>query len=164
MGLVDGGFRRYEEDEESDRSIFTKVDPYKNTFLNLALPTVLLAEPMPPTQNKSRDDDPIVGGPVKCVPEGFSSWDKVVVDKGDVTLQDLVDHVEEEYNCSIQILSAGNACLYNAFSKKGKERLPKRVVELYEEITKNKLPNNRTYSFFQKLSAPKNQRIFHEQI
>lgn len=138
--------------DNSDKSLAIKEDPkllenFKNAFVNLALPLFVLSEPMGPVTQKSKDHDPVLGGPVKAVPEGFSCWDKIEVtpENGkDFTLQELVDYVEEHFNCEIQILSAGNACLYNSFSKKAAERLNKSVVELYEEIGKTKLAAGRT--------------------
>lgn len=54
-----------------------KVDEFKNAFVNLALPLWVMSEPLPPLGTKSKDHDPIVMGPVKAKPEGFTSWDKV---------------------------------------------------------------------------------------
>ena len=56
--------------------------------------------------------DPTFGGPVKAIPEGFTSWDKVVVDEGDVTLQELVDHLEETLGIEIQIISCGPKMMF----------------------------------------------------
>ncbi|CDJ46853.1 ubiquitin-activating enzyme e1, putative [Eimeria brunetti] len=50
---------------------------FKNSFLNLALPLWLFSEPVPPIRNVDKDYEPIAGGPVRALPQGFTCWDKV---------------------------------------------------------------------------------------
>jgi len=45
--------------------------------MNLALPLWLFSEPMPPITQKDKDYDPIVLGPVKAIPPGFTNWDRL---------------------------------------------------------------------------------------
>jgi ubiquitin-activating enzyme E1 len=52
---------------------------FKNSFVNLALPLFVFSEPDPIKKTKSKDYDPIMAGPVKAVPEGFTIYDKVTV-------------------------------------------------------------------------------------
>jgi len=62
------------------------VEVMKNSFMNLALPLWLFSEPMPPLLNKDKDYDPIVLGPIKAIPNGFSSWDSITM-VGPLTLE-----------------------------------------------------------------------------
>lgn len=55
------------------------ISDFKSTFANLALPVWIQTEPFEPKRNKSVDFDPIVGGPVRARPEGFTSWDKFTI-------------------------------------------------------------------------------------
>jgi ubiquitin-activating enzyme E1 len=66
---------------------FTEIDKFKNVFVNLALPLFLIEEPHTTKHTKSRDYDPIVGGPVKAVPEGYTIYDKIIIKQGSQTFQ-----------------------------------------------------------------------------
>ena len=63
---------------------------------------------------------------------------------GDATISELVDFIQEKYEIDIMILSAGNACLYNAFLAGHKSRKNQKVTEVYTQITKNK-PSSPNY-------------------
>merc|ERR1711920_33555 len=122
-----------------------KVDDFKNAFVNLALPLWVMSEPLPPLQTKSKDHDPIIMGPVRAKPEGFTTWDKVEVNIGDATLKAFVDYLMKEVGVEVMIISAGNACLYNAYLPAHKKRLGERVTKLWEDITKQRLSPKRAY-------------------
>jgi len=122
-----------------------KNDDFKNAFVNLALPLWLLSEPLPPLQTKSKEYDPIIMGPVRAKPEGFTTWDKVEMDLGDVTLKEFVDYLVKEFGVEVMIMSAGNACLYNAYLPAHRKRLNDKVTTLWETITKQKVPAKKNY-------------------
>ena len=61
------------------------MDKFKNSFINLALPLFLFSEPDEVKRNKSKEFDPIMCGPIKCIPEGYTNYDKVVVSQGSIT-------------------------------------------------------------------------------
>ena len=64
-----------------------------NSFVNLAVNVYSMANPQPAKRHTSKAFDPISRGPVKAVPEGFSSWDRTIV-KGDFTCEELSQHME----------------------------------------------------------------------
>lgn len=57
----------------------------KNSFMNLALPLWIFSEPEPPIKAKDKDYDPVLMGPVKAIPSGFTTWDKLFV-QGPLTI------------------------------------------------------------------------------
>jgi len=122
-----------------------KVEDFKNAFATLALPLWVLSEPMPPLKTVSKDFDPIVQGPVKAKPEGFSSWDKILIDKGDCTLGDFVDCLQDDHGVEVVILSVGNACLYNSFLPAHRKRLKEKVTKIWEDVTKQPMPPKKSY-------------------
>jgi len=122
-----------------------KVEMFKNAFVNLALPLWVMSEPLPPLKTNSKEHDPVVLGPVKAKPEGFTTWDKVELNIGDVTLKQFVDYLTDEVGVEVMIMSAGNACLYNAYLPKHKERLKEKVSTLWETVTKQKMSPKRRF-------------------
>eukprot|EP00929_Paragymnodinium_shiwhaense_P113862 TRINITY_DN82152_c0_g1_i1.p1 TRINITY_DN82152_c0_g1~~TRINITY_DN82152_c0_g1_i1.p1 ORF type:complete len:1033 (-),score=202.21 TRINITY_DN82152_c0_g1_i1:151-3249(-) len=121
------------------------IEDFKNAFVNLALPLWVLSEPMPPVKTTSKDHDPIIMGPVRAKPEGFTSWDKVEINLGDATLKTFVDYLTDEMGIEVMIMSAGNACLYNAYLPAHRKRMAEKVSKVWEDVTKQTLPANKNF-------------------
>jgi ubiquitin-activating enzyme E1 len=106
---------------------------YRNFAGNLALPSFYFAEPMTAPKKEIK---------LKTGPWKYSLWDKVEVDIGDVTLQQLVDHFAQKYGLELSMLSFGAAMLYYSFSmpkKKAQERLASKISELIKSVAKVEL-------------------------
>ena len=124
------------------------IELFKNSFVNLALPVWILSEPLPPLKTVSKDSDPVTGEPVRAKPEGFTPWQKIVVDiEGDkpATIDAFIKYLAEHHKVDAVIVSAGNSCLYNSYMPRHKDRLNRSLVEVYEEVTKSTIPKDKKY-------------------
>ena len=99
-----------------------EIESFKNGFINLALPLFLFSEPMPVNRIKSKDYDPISMSAVKSIPEGYTIYDKTVVDKGSLTLQQLFDHLQADLGITITLVSCGNFAIYNGYAPGNKHK------------------------------------------
>ncbi|KAF7459320.1 ubiquitin-activating enzyme E1 family protein [Cryptosporidium felis] len=118
----------------------SRIEFYKNSFINLSLPLFVITEPLPPPKTTSKEFDPIVEGPLRAKPEGFTAWDKLVIEQKDATIQDIIDFLLKRMNLETQIISFGNICLFNAYLPSHRERRSSSITALIEQITKKKLP------------------------
>ena len=94
---------------------FNKLEQFKNGFINLAISLFLFSEPDEIKRNKSKDYDPVMCGPIKCIPEGYTIYDKVVVNKGPMTFQQFIDHFKNTMNLEVSMITCGSVALYNAY-------------------------------------------------
>lgn len=46
-------------------------------------------------------------GPIVCIPEGYTNYDKVVVNKGSMTFQHLMDHFKNTMNVDVSMVTCG---------------------------------------------------------
>jgi len=119
-------------------------EDFRNTFANLALPLFQMSEAMPPakqvTRNEKRTPDPINNpdyveeADIVCIPESFTVWDKLVIDEGDLTLQEFIDYFKKKYEVDTFTVVINGKILYTMGSRK--ERLPKKLSELAQEVGK----------------------------
>jgi len=127
---------------------YTELESVKNGFINLALPLFLFSEPTEVNKIKSKDYDPISMSQVKSIPEGYTIYDKTVVDAGSLTFQQFFDHLEKTHGIEITLVSSGNYALYNAYlpGNKHKVRLEQKIEDVYRQVSENQpLPKGRYY-------------------
>ena len=107
-----------------------KIEDYKNGFVNLALPFFAFSEPIAAPKFKYHDAE-------------WTLWDRFDV-KGDLTLKEFIDYFKSKHELEITMLSCGQSMLFSFFMPKKKldERLPMKMTELVESITKKPVPSH----------------------
>ena len=96
----------------------------------------MFSEPDDVKKNKSKEYDPIMCGPIKCIPEDYTCYDKVTINEGSLTFQGLFDWLATNKNVDITMVTCGQIALYNAYlpGNKHADRLPKKPEDVYREI------------------------------
>lgn len=137
--------------------VFKEVVPHtnRNSFVNLALPMFQMSEPMPPAKTKSRTEkripDPInhpdyvEEETIKAYPEGWTAWDKFLVDAGDLTVQELNDWFKSEHSLLVQTIVVNAKIVYNSFMPSGKKRLPEKLSVLAQTVGQVNLEGHNSF-------------------
>ncbi|GFP97974.1 ubiquitin-activating enzyme e1 2 [Phtheirospermum japonicum] len=107
-----------------------KLEDYRNTFANLALPLFSMAEPVPPKVIKHQN-------------MSWTVWDRWII-KGNPTLRELLQWLADK-GLNAYSISFGSCLLYNSMFPRHKERMDKKVVDLARDVAKVKLPPNRNH-------------------
>jgi ubiquitin-activating enzyme E1 len=107
-----------------------RVEAYRNTFANLALPLFSMAEPVPPKVIKHQNTS-------------WTVWDRWIL-KGNPTLRELIQWLKEKGLFAYSI-SCGSCLLYNSMFPRHKDRMDKKMVDLAREVAKVELPAYRRH-------------------
>jgi len=105
------------------------IEPYKNAFVNLALPFFAFSEPSAPRQQKYLDKD-------------FSLWHRFDV-KGELTLEEFLEYFKKEHKLSPTMISTGLSVIYAPHFMKQASRandMKRKISEVYESVTKTIIP------------------------
>ncbi|KAJ6848143.1 ubiquitin-activating enzyme E1 1-like [Iris pallida] len=107
-----------------------KVEDYRNTFANLALPLFSIAEPVPAKVIKHQD-------------VSWTVWDRWMVE-GNLTLAELLQWLKDK-GLNAYSISCGTSLLYNSMFPRHKERMNKKVVDVAKEVAKLEVPSYRRH-------------------
>ncbi|KAK4050411.1 E1 ubiquitin-activating protein [Microbotryomycetes sp. JL201] len=115
----------------------TDIEQFKNGFVNLALPFFGFSEPIAAAKNKYNDTE-------------WTIWDRFKIE-GDVTLQELINHMKEKHKLEVTMLSSGVSMLYSGWmpKKKVEERLAMKLSQLVESVSKKPIPDYTTNLVFE---------------
>ncbi|KAJ8620630.1 hypothetical protein MRB53_029159 [Persea americana] len=102
-----------------------KLEDYRNTFANLALPLFSIAEPVPPKVIKHQD-------------MSWTVWDRWII-RENLTLRGLLQWLKNK-GLNAYSISCGTCLLYNSMFSKHKERMDKKVADLARDIAKVEVP------------------------
>ncbi|XP_020202540.1 ubiquitin-activating enzyme E1 1 isoform X1 [Cajanus cajan] len=107
-----------------------KVEDYRNTFANLALPLFSMAEPVPPKVIKHQD-------------MSWTVWDRWIL-SDNPTLRELLEWLKGK-GLNAYSISCGSCLLYNSMFPRHKDRMDKKVVDLAREVAKLDIPSYRRH-------------------
>ncbi|MCO5547118.1 hypothetical protein L7F22_000560 [Adiantum nelumboides] len=107
-----------------------KLEKYRNTFANLALPFFSMAEPL---------------GPKIFKHEGlsWSVWDRWLI-HGNLSLRELLEWFQSK-GLTAYSISCGQSLLYNNIFPKHRDRLERKVLDLAKDIAKLEIPPSRRH-------------------
>jgi len=83
-------------------------------FANLGLPLWLFSETYPPTKNVDKDYDVVAMGPIKAIPNGWTTWDSIKVD-APKTLGEVMEDLHTRYGLKLCLLTCNKQNLYSTF-------------------------------------------------
>lgn len=103
------------------------MEPYKNSFVNLALPYIDHITPVGCVKQKYYDNE-------------FTLWDRFEI-VGELTLQEFLDYFKDVHRLHITMITSGNVLLYSFFlsTEKLKERINLKMTEVVKRVTKKKI-------------------------
>lgn len=107
-----------------------KVEDYRNTFANLALPLFSMAEPVPPKVIKHQE-------------MSWTVWDRWIL-RDNPSLRELLEWLKNK-GLNAYSISYGSCLLYNSMFPRHRDRMDRKMVDLAKQVAKAELPSNRRH-------------------
>ena len=112
----------------------------RNLNFNLGNNFYLFFEPKPPLVMEDKTDEE-KGGPIKCIPEGWTIWDKLEI-KGPKTCKQFFEEMFNKYQIEIDMLYANGKNIMNNLDEELFEQNKEKLIEdFYFSIAKIKKEN-----------------------
>ena len=135
----------------------------RNLFFNLANNYYLFSEPTPKIIMEDKTDKE-EGGPIKCIPEKWSIWDKLVI-KGPKTFQQFFDEMFKKYGINIDFLIANGEILISAMDEDSfKNNKNKKIEDVFLSVAKIKPKKNVNYLLIQLSATIKKTKIKNQEF
>jgi len=134
VGFVNLEFYKLQCGDRKTKQGQKKLEDYKNTFVNLALPLVQQSDPLKPKTMKYNNKE-------------FTLWDRIDIRLGDATLQQVMDFFEKEHGLEITMLGVGQLLAYVGFNASAKERRKMKITDIVELVSKKKLDPQQKFMF-----------------
>lgn len=106
-----------------------KLELYRNSFVNLALPFIGFSEPLPPAPKKFRDRE-------------FTIWDRLEIE-GELTLAQLLDYFKLNHEVEVTSLLEGARILYDSYSPPPSTGMDLGVSKVLEIVSEQEIDNGR---------------------
>lgn len=109
---------------------FNNLEPFKNGFVNLALPFFGFSEPISAPKMNYYDKE-------------WTLWDRFEI-TGEMTLKEFLDYFKNKHHLEITMLSQGVCMLYSFFMAKAKcqERMELPMSEVVKKVSKKRLESH----------------------
>jgi ubiquitin-activating enzyme E1 len=105
---------------------FNDLEKFKNGFINLALPMFLFSEPEEVKKTKSVELDMEMGCPIVAMPEGFTKYDKILINES-MTINQFIAHFKQKDGISVSGIGCGKIMVYGAYDKRHADRAEKLI-------------------------------------
>eukprot|EP00818_Percolomonas_sp_WS_P000344 CAMPEP_0117451102 /NCGR_PEP_ID=MMETSP0759-20121206/8824_1 /TAXON_ID=63605 /ORGANISM="Percolomonas cosmopolitus, Strain WS" /LENGTH=1024 /DNA_ID=CAMNT_0005243671 /DNA_START=3 /DNA_END=3077 /DNA_ORIENTATION=+ len=116
-----------------------KLEDYKNSFVNIALPFCVQSDPVAPATTDFRG-------------EKWTLWDRFEVAEGrDITMREFFEIFQKKHKLEITMMSSGVSVIYSFFGDKKKiaERMEMPLKKVVEQISGDTVPATKKYLTFE---------------
>jgi ubiquitin-activating enzyme E1 len=115
-----------------------KIEDFKSSFCNLALPFFAFSEPIAAAKTPIREGTE------------FTLWDRYDLE-GPMTLGEFIKYFEDKHELAVSMVSSGTSMIYSFFMGKDKlkDRMDREISEVVAEVSKKPLPTKNAFITFE---------------